>query len=194
MVEIITACHTFIQACKSAQFIYNILMDKTVQLIDEIGSIELHAAKECLNKARYSSNKKEEISRAITIMISAREKLSNNNEEKFETSLLIALFYHFINEHRLSLFYLNDAKSQFNNWVDSNSPKKIHLPSVAYHMAFLVQKNIFVVKIESLGLVWKGDMSIPEWRRNFISSERDLREGVKHAKEDFKCFVDSLFT
>lgn len=193
MVDIIAACHTFIQTCKTAQFIYNILMDKTVQLIDEIGSIELHAAKECLNKAKYSNNK-EEISRAITIMISAREKISCDNEEKFQTTLLIALCYHFMNEHRLSTIYLNEAKSQFNIWVYSNSPKKVHLPTAAYHVAFLAQKLIFIGKVESLGLKWKGDMSIPEWRRNFISAERDLREGTKHAKEDFAHFVDTLFS
>ena len=52
---------TFVQACKSAHFVYNILIDKTEQLIDKIGSIELNEAKECLNKARHSYDKEREI-------------------------------------------------------------------------------------------------------------------------------------
>ncbi len=184
---------TFVQACKSAHFVYNILIDKTEQLIDKIGSIELNEAKECLNKARHSYDKEREISRAITIMVSARGKFSNDNKELFQTTLLIAICYHFINEIKLSKIYLNEAKEQFNKWVDSNSPTKIHLLSAAYHMAFLARKLIFVGEVESLGFEWKGDISIPEWRRNTISAERDLREGTKHVKEDFSRFVDCLF-
>ena len=60
-------------------------------------------------------------------------------------------------------------------------------------MAFLARKLIFVGEVESLGFEWKGDISIPEWRRNTISAERDLREGTKHVKEDFSRFVDCLF-
>ena len=184
---------TFVQACKSALLVYNILIDKTEQLMDKIGSIELNEAKECLNKARHSNNKEREISRAITIMVSAREKLSNDKKEKFQTTLLIAVCYHFINESKLSKEYLNETKKQFNKWADLNSPIKIPLPSAVNHMAFLARKLIFVGEVESLGFEWKGDMSIPEWRRNTISAERDLREGTKHVKEDFSRFVDSLF-
>ena len=193
MMDIIVTCHTFIQSCKTARFLYNVLIDKTAQLIDEIGSVELNAAKECLNKARYGNDKREEISRAITIMVVAKDKLSSDNEEKFQTSLLIAMCYHFINEYQLSKIYLNEAKEQFNNWVDSNSPIKVPILSATYHMAFLAQKLFFIQKVESIGLVWKGDTSIPEWRRDTISAERDLREGIIHAKEDFSRFVDNLF-
>lgn len=197
MVDTIAAIHTFIQTCKSAQFIYNTLMDKTVQFIDEIGSIELHAAKECLNKAKYSNNKEEEISRAITIMLMAKDKISSSREEKFQTTLLIAMCYHFINEFQLSKLYLSEAKEQFNIWLDLITPIFIYNPIPPYsavsRIAFLSQKLIFVHKVESIGLEWRGDTSIPEWRRNSVSAERDLREGVKHAKDDFSCFVDSLF-
>lgn len=183
---------TFVNACKSAHFIYDILIDKTEQLIDKIGSIELNEAKECLNKARCSNDKGREISRAITIMISARGKLSNDNKEKFQTTLLIAVCYQFINERNLSIEYLKEAKEQFNNWVDSKSPISFPIHNTVHHTAFLIHKGYFVDEVESLGMEWKGDMSIPEWRRNTISAKRDLREGTKHVKEDFSHFVDSL--
>lgn len=193
MVDIIVTCHTFIQSCKTAQFLYNVLIDKTAQLIDEIGSIELNAAKECLYKARFSNNKREEISRAITIMLVAKDKISSSNEEKFQTTLLIAMCYHFINESQLSKLYLNEAINQFNKWIDLNTPIKIHY-NAAHLAVFIAQKLVFIQKIESMGLVWQGDTSIPEWRRDTISAERDLREGTKHAKEDFSRFVNNLFS
>lgn len=127
-------------------------------------------------------------------MLVARGKISSENEEKFQTTMLIAMCYYFIDEYQLSKTYLDEAIEHFNNWLDSNCPIKIFMPGGTGHFAFIIQKLYFIQKIESIGLEWRGDMSISEWRRNSISAERDLREGVKHAKEDFSSFVDNLFS
>lgn len=128
--ELITALTYMSQAAEGTHKIYNFIKGgQLATTLQAIGDIELEEAIDVFNGAKRSSDFKEEISRATTLLISARGKirpkkswfreslypigLSEGYEKSCQTAVAIAICYKYLGERTRAIEFLEKAVNDF---------------------------------------------------------------------------------
>lgn len=185
-----------IEAVRKAYAIYSFASNfifAAEDVVVQIGSNELNAAKRSLSDMRSSNNPQRELNMAITQLRSALEHFDSKRytlggllddwgamEKSFQTALFIAVCYSFIGESILSEKFRNMSCDYFAEWLDHyNRPQgKRWAQELRYDMV----KD----KVNEMGLSWP--YSYPESSWNPFSSEdsRKFHEAYERHKEAVK--------
>ncbi len=160
-------------------------------VVMQIGSNELNAAKQSLCDMHSSNSPRRELNMTITHLSSALHHFDSKRyscfgffddwtamEKCYQTSLFISICYFSIEEHLLCEQYRNLSCDYFAEWLDH-----YHRPQgkmYAQHMRYDLVKN----KVNEIGLSWPYTYPDTSWNPFSLKDQRDFDEAYeKHKKE-----------
>ena len=193
---------SLISIYKTFKVINNILIDETANTLNYIGEKDFEAALKSLRDSKLSYDKEREYNRSITLLRSAVEKISDENNSKVKGLILIAISYDTLNEKILRDKYKELAKLQFFCWINAARPygrlgvggmglARIFIKSYATYKN-TEEYDRFRRDIISLGLEWKQPIFTPGLK-NGLFFNKYISIASEHAIEDFNEYMDHLF-
>lgn len=198
----------YIEAFRKAYTIYN-LSSKFIfaaeDVVVQIGSNELNAAKQSLNDMRSSNNPRRELNMAITQLRSALEHFDSKRyslggfiddwsamEKCFQTALFISVCYYSIGETALSEKFRNKSCDYFEEWLEH-----YHRPQGKKYAQEL-RYDLVKDKVIEIGLSWP--YTYPERSGlfdDFSSKKQNMFDDAfqkhkEYVKEQYKTITRSL--